>query len=96
MIEPCSMRRSEALSKEGGPKCLCEMESTEKIFYKFEKIYKITITLKRAFSNYICTRSFEKCTRGTGIAGSMNKILRRPHGLSTLHDNDIVEKVASI
>lgn len=26
----------------------------------------------------------------------MNKIWRRPHGLSTLHDNGIVEKVASI
>lgn len=81
MIEPRSMRRSEALSKEGGPECLCQTESTEKIFYKFEKIYETTITL---------------CTRGTGIAGSINKIWRRPHGLSTLHDNDIVEKVASI
>ena len=45
LVRTLFKRRSEALSKEGGPKCLCQMESTEKIFYKFEKRYKITITL---------------------------------------------------
>ena len=39
-------RRSEALRKEGGPKYQYQMETTEIMFYKFEKRYKIMITLQ--------------------------------------------------
>ena len=39
-------RRSEALSKEGGPQYQRQMDTTEIIFYKFEKRYKIMITLQ--------------------------------------------------
>lgn len=39
-------RRSEALSKEGGPKYQRQMETTEIVFDKFEKRYKIMITLQ--------------------------------------------------
>ena len=46
MLELCSKRRSEALSKEGGPKYQRQMETTEIVFYKFEKRYKIIITLQ--------------------------------------------------
>lgn len=46
MLETLFKRRSEALSKEGGPKYQCQMETTEIMFYKFEKRYKIMITLQ--------------------------------------------------
>lgn len=44
-------RRSEALSKKGGPKYQCQMESTDIIFFSFEKRYKINNDhpLKRPF-----------------------------------------------